>query len=94
MIFYCQIILSHINFLSLPKFKIRKTIRIILLSFLFTAAATAVHSASLVQGRIYLKDGRVIECEEKDRLKIPKHKKDVKLFRRAYYKDKSKEVYA
>lgn len=71
-----------------------KTIRIILLSFLFTAAATAVHSASLVQGRIYLKDGRVIECEEKDRLKIPKHKKDVKLFRRAYYKDKSKEVYA
>lgn len=71
-----------------------KTIRIILLSFFFTAAATAVRSASLVQGRIYLKDGRVIECEEKDRLKIPKHKKDVKLFRRAYYKDKSKEVYA
>lgn len=71
-----------------------KTIRIILLSFFFTAAATTVRSASLVQGRIYLKDGRVIECEEKDRLKIPKHKKDVKLFRRAYYKDKSKEVYA
>ena len=71
-----------------------KTIRIILLSFLFTAAAAAVPSASLVQGRIYLKDGRVIECEEKGRLKIQKHKKDVKLFRRAYYKDKSKEVYA
>ena len=68
--------------------------RIVLLTLMCTMAVIAVQAASLVQGRIYLKDGRVIECAEKDRLEIPKHSQNVKLLRRAFYKDKSKEVYA
>lgn len=64
-----------------------RIIRTMLLSLLCMAAA------STVQGRIYLKDGRVIECGEKDRIELPKHERDVKLLRRAFYKDKSKEIY-
>ena len=68
-------------------------VRIALLTLLCAMAVSAVHAASTVQGRIYLKDGRVIECGEKDRIELPKHAQDVKLLRRAFYKDKSKEVY-
>lgn len=70
-----------------------RIIRIILLSLLCMATAFAARAASTVQGRIYLKDGRVIECGEKDRIELPKHAQHVKLLRRAFYKDKSKEVY-
>lgn len=68
--------------------------RIVLLSLLCAMTSLAVQASSLVQGRIYLKDGRVIECAEKDRIELPKHSRDVKLLRRAFYKDKSKEIYA
>lgn len=68
-------------------------LRIALLTLLCVAAATAAHAASTVQGRIYLKDGRVVECGDKDRIELPKHTRDVKLLRRAFYKDKSKEIY-
>ena len=67
--------------------------RVVLLLFLGVMSVSAVEASRIVQGRIYLKDGRVVECAEKDRLKIPKHSQDVKLLRRAFYKDKSKEVY-
>ena len=70
-----------------------RIIRIILLSLLSMATASAARAASTVQGRIHLKDGRVVECGEKDRIELPKHAQDVKLLRRAFYKDKSKEVY-
>ncbi len=71
----------------------KSIIRTVLLLLLCTVTVSAAEAASLVQGRIYLKDGRVIECAEKDRLEIPKHSRKVKLLRRAYYKDKSKEIY-
>lgn len=71
----------------------RQIIRIFCLSLLCTMAVFVAECTSLVQGRIYLKDGRIIECAEKDRIKLPKHSQDVKLLRRAFYKDKSKEVY-
>ena len=67
--------------------------RITLLTLLSVLTISSVNAASTVQGRIYLKDGRIIECGEKDRIKLPKHAQDVKLLRRAFYKDKSKEVY-
>ena len=70
-----------------------RIIRIILLSLLCMATASAARAASTVQGRIHLKDGRVVECGEKDRIELPKHAQDVKLLRRAFYKDKNKEVY-
>ena len=55
--------------------------RIVLLSLLCAMTSLAVQASSLVQGRIYLKDGRVIECAEKDRIELPKHSRDVKLLR-------------
>lgn len=70
-----------------------KIIRIVVLSVLCTVTVCTVRAASLVRGCIYLKDGRVIECAEKDRMVIPKHSRDVKLLRHAFYKDKSKEIY-
>lgn len=70
-----------------------RIIRTILLLFLGITTVSVAKAASTVQGRIYLKDGRVVECGEKDRIKLPKHAQDVKLLRRAFYKDKSKEVY-
>lgn len=70
-----------------------RIIRTILLLFLCITTVSVAKAASTVQGRIYLKDGRVVECGEKDRIKLPKHAHDVKLLRRAFYKDKSKEVY-
>ena len=70
-----------------------RIIRTILLLFLCITAVSIAKAASTVQGYIYLKDGRVVECGEKDRMKLPKHAQDVKLLRRAFYKDKSKEVY-
>lgn len=70
-----------------------RIIRTILLLFLCLTAVSVAKAASTVRGRIYLKDGSVIECGEKDRIKLPKHAQDVKLLRRAFYKDKSKEVY-
>ena len=70
-----------------------RMLRITLLTLLCVVTVSAAHAASTVQGRIYLKNGRVIECGEKDRIKLPKHAQDVKLLRRAFYKDKSKEIY-
>lgn len=69
-----------------------RILRFTLLTLLCTMALSVAHAASTVQGRIYLKNGRIIECGEKDRIKLPKHAQDVKLLRRAFYKDKSKEV--
>ncbi len=67
--------------------------RIVLLSLLCAMTSLAVEASGLVQGRIYLKNGQVVECAEKDRIELPKHSRDVKLLRHAFYKDKSKEVY-
>ena len=65
-----------------------RILRFTLLTLLCTMSLSMAHAASTVQGRIYLKNGRVIECGEKDRIKLPKHAQDVKLLRRAFYKEK------
>ena len=70
-----------------------RIIRTILLLFLCITAISVTKAAPTVQGCIYLKDGRVVECGEKDRIRLPKHAQDVKLLRRAFYKNKRKEVY-
>lgn len=64
-----------------------------LLTLLCVVAFSTASASPTVRGRIYLKNGRVIECGEKDRIRLPKHAQDVKLLRRAFYKDKSREVY-
>lgn len=63
------------------------------LLFLFLSVATvSVHAASLVEGRIYLKNGSVIECRGSDRLQLPKKSGKLKIFRDAFRKTKTKEV--
>ena len=64
-----------------------------ILSLLCSSAVYTANADSLVKGRIHLKNGSVIECGEKDRIKIPKRHGDIKLFRNAFYKNKSKEVF-
>lgn len=90
---YIQIMLNFTNNLNMSGSMNTRILRFTLLTLLCTMSLSMAHAASTVQGRIYLKNGRVIECGEKDRIKLPKHAQDVKLLRRAFYKDKSKEVY-
>lgn len=65
--------------------------RFLLALFLFTAPAT-LQAASLLEGRIFLKNGSVIECTGNDRLKMPKKSGRLKIFRDAFQKTKTKEV--
>ena len=46
--------------------------RTVLLALLCAATAFAAPAASLVEGRIYLKNGTVVECTGNDRIKLPK----------------------
>ncbi len=68
--------------------------KIVFLGVLCVITISSLKAASLVCGRIYLKNGAVIECTEKDRIKLPKGSGDLKLFRKAFYKDKVKEIYS
>ena len=65
--------------------------RFLLALFIFTAPAT-LQAASLLEGRIYMKNGSVIECTGNDRLKMPKKSGRLKIFRDAFQKTKTKEV--
>lgn len=67
-----------------------KRISLLLLSLTVMVSAQA---ASLVEGRIYLKNGTVIECTDDDRIQIPKKSGSLKLFRNAFRKTKTKEVF-
>ena len=64
-----------------------------LLLLIMLAAAVSVRGASLVEGRIYLKNGSVIECVGDDRLQLPKKSGALKVFRDAFRKTKVKEVF-
>lgn len=64
-----------------------------ILSLLCVTATFTASADSLVKGRIYLKDGSVVECGEKDRIRLPKRHGDIKLFRNAFYRDKNREIY-
>lgn len=68
----------------------RRLLSILFCSLLFSTAT----AAELVEGRVYLKNGTVIECKGNDRLQIPKKGGDLKIFRDAFRKTKRKEVVA
>ena len=57
------------------------------------AAVASVRGASLVEGRIYLKNGSVIECVGDDRLHLPKRFGKLTVLRDAFRKTKAKEVF-
>lgn len=61
-------------------------------SLLFSIFATlTLQGASLVEGRVYMKDGRVVECTGGDRLRLPRKTGKLKIFRDAFRKTKTKE---
>ena len=62
------------------------------LLFLCLSFATVSVAASLVEGRIYLKNGSVVECTGDNRLRLPKKSGKLKIFRDAFRKTKTKEV--
>ncbi len=66
--------------------------KIIFLLFLCIGVWT-VQAGSLVEGVIYLKNGRSIEFKGHDRLKIPSKHRDVKGVREAFAKNRRKEIY-
>lgn len=51
-------------------------------------------TAAPVEGVVYLKGGRSVAFEGRDRLKVPRKKQDVKGWRDAYGRDKQKERFA
>ena len=59
---------------------------------LLSVAAVSARAASLVEGRIYLKNGTVVECTDGDRLRLPKQSGKLKIFRDAFRKTKTKKV--
>lgn len=63
------------------------------LLLLLLAIAISAQAASLVEGRIYLKNGAVIECTGNDRLQLPKNSGTLKLFRNAFRRTKTKKTY-
>ncbi len=77
----------NINIINKP------AIRVVFLLLLALTVSAAADAGSLVSGIIYLKTGEVIECSEKDRIELPKGFKSVRLYRNAFYKNKSKEIY-
>ena len=69
---------------------IRYYMKIIFLFFLCIGAWTA-QAASLVEGVVYLKDGRSVEFKGRDRIEIPSRHRDVKGMRDAFTKTNRKK---
>ncbi|MBQ7762374.1 MAG: hypothetical protein IJ382_02455 [Flavobacteriales bacterium] len=66
--------------------------KLILLTLLCVTTIYAAPAASLIEGRIYLKNGSIIECTGNDRLQLPKKSGKLKIFRNAFQKTKTKEL--
>lgn len=77
--------------MKLFMFMKHNTTKTILLIFLFLSIVSAANAASFVIGRIYLKNGSVIECSENDRIKLPKRSGKTVFFRNAYRKEEVRE---
>lgn len=63
-------------------------IKSLLLIFLFLSSISTVNAFSFVSGRIYMKNGSIIECSETDRIRLPKRSGDAIFLRNAYRKMK------
>lgn len=59
-------------------------IKTLLLIILCLSTLSMANASSFVVGRIYMKNGSVIECTEKDRIKLPKRSGDAVSLRNAY----------
>lgn len=65
--------------------------KISLLIFLCLSSISTTIASSFVIGRIYMKNGSVIECSEKDRIKLPKRSGKTVFLRNAYRKEEVRE---
>lgn len=63
--------------------------RLLLLAAMLLSATT-LHAASKVEGRIHLKDGRVVECRGGDRIRLPRGRGKVRAWRNAFARDREK----
>ena len=63
---------------------------LLLLVFL-GAGIVGARTADLVKGRVYLKNGTVVECTGNDRIELPKRSGRLKIWRDAFLKTKDKE---
>lgn len=66
-------------------------IKSLLLIFLFLSSISTVNAFSFVSGRIYMKNGSIIECSETDRIRLSKRSGDAIFLRNAYRKNEVKE---
>lgn len=66
-------------------------IKTLLLIILCLSTLSMANASSFVVGRIYMKNGSVIECTEKDRIKLPKRSGDAVFLRNAYRKNEVRE---
>lgn len=67
--------------------------RLLLLAATLLSAAS-LHAASKVEGRIHLKDGRVVECRGGDRIRLPRGGGKVRAWRNAFARDREKLRFA
>ena len=67
--------------------------RAILLSVIFLSSMQAAMASRFVHGRIYLKDGTVIECAEDDRIRLPRRSGNAKFLKNAYTDEKEKQKF-
>lgn len=60
---------------------------------MLVAAVGPLYSASLVEGVVYLSDGRAVEYTGRDRIRLPRKRARLKVWRNAYARDRQAESY-
>lgn len=68
--------------------------RTVVFSVMFLCSISAAWASPFVHGRIYLKDGTVIECGEDDRIRLPKRSGKARFLHNAYTREKERTVYS
>lgn len=68
--------------------------RVIVLSVVCLSAICSAKASSYVHGRIYLRDGRVIECADGDRIRLPKRSGKAIFLKNAYTDLEEKEKFS
>lgn len=72
----------------------RILIKAVFLAVVFLLAASVAGGSDFVHGRIYLRDGRVIECADGDRIRLPKRSGKAIFLKNAYTDLEEKEKFS
>lgn len=68
--------------------------KVVLLAVVLLLAASVAGGSDFVHGRIYLKDGRVLECADGDRIRLPKRSGKAIFLKNAYTDLEEKEKFS